>query len=156
MLANVIERACCRIGNHFRSVIRDAVILLSLSALLSAQNPAPSIRPSTASDSNSVATFHATSRLVLVDVVATDKNGKFVSGLTPDDFTVLEDGKPQRISGFSAHVEDTTAGRCRPSGFRPINTPISPLCRPTVPSTSSCWTCWTCHVSTSRTRGSRC
>jgi len=96
-------------GNHFRVVIRGAVTLLSLSALLSAQNPAPASPPPGAVESNSIATFHATSRLVLVDVVATDKTGKFVPGLTPDDFTVLEDGKPQRISGFSAHVADTTA-----------------------------------------------
>jgi len=99
-------------GNHFPAVILRAVTLLSLSALLSAQNPAPASAPhstAAAGESDSVATFHATSRLVLVDVLATDKAGKFVSGLTPDDFTVLEDGKPQRISGFSAHVADTTA-----------------------------------------------
>jgi VWFA-related protein len=104
-------------GNHFRVVIRGAVTLLSLSALLSAQNPAPASAPDSSSaavESDSIATFHATSRLVLVDVVATDKTGRFVPGLTPDDFTVLEDGKPQRISGFSAHVADTTA-RSRPA-----------------------------------------
>ena len=31
---------------------------------------------------------------------AKDKNGKAVEGLKPEDFTVLEDGKPQKISVF--------------------------------------------------------
>jgi VWFA-related protein len=52
---------------------------------------------------DSVPTFHATSRLVLVDVVVTDRKGEFIQDLKPGDFTVFEDGKPQRISGFNAH-----------------------------------------------------
>jgi VWFA-related protein len=39
-------------------------------------------------------------RLVVVDVVATDKNGP-VTGLERDNFTVLEDGKPQQIRVFN-------------------------------------------------------
>ncbi|HMC31386.1 MAG TPA: VWA domain-containing protein [Candidatus Angelobacter sp.] len=39
-------------------------------------------------------------RLVVVDVVATDKNGA-VEGLERDDFTILEDGKPQQIRVFN-------------------------------------------------------
>lgn len=42
-----------------------------------------------------------TTRLVLVDVVVTDRRGQPVAGLTADDFTLLEDGKPQLISVFS-------------------------------------------------------
>lgn len=43
--------------------------------------------------------------LVLTTVTVTDANGRFVSGLTMDDFIVLEDGVPQKIDHFSA--EDT-------------------------------------------------
>lgn len=43
-----------------------------------------------------VITFRTQSRLVLVDVVVKNKSG-FVHGLRPEDFTVLEDGKPQRV-----------------------------------------------------------
>jgi VWFA-related protein len=39
--------------------------------------------------------------LVQVDVVVTDKDGRRVEGLTPDDFEVYEDGKRQEISNFS-------------------------------------------------------
>ena len=47
--------------------------------------------------------FRATSRLVLVDVVVTGKRGQFVRNLRSADFTVLEDGRPQTIAGFTAH-----------------------------------------------------
>src|SRR5437899_4177157 len=39
-------------------------------------------------------------RLVVVDVVATDKNGA-VTDLVRDDFTVLEDGKEQKVRVFN-------------------------------------------------------
>lgn len=42
-----------------------------------------------------------TSKLVQLDVVVTDAKGNQVTGLTSADFTVLQDGKPQTISGFS-------------------------------------------------------
>ena len=43
-------------------------------------------------------TFKAATELVLVNVVVRDKSGAIVGGLTRDDFTVLEDGKPQSIT----------------------------------------------------------
>ncbi len=39
-------------------------------------------------------------RVVLLDVVVTDRSGNPVRTLTQDDFTILEDGKPQKISSF--------------------------------------------------------
>lgn len=45
--------------------------------------------------------LRATTRMVSVDAVVTDHNGNAVTDLTKDDFTVLEDGKPQRIATFS-------------------------------------------------------
>jgi len=40
-------------------------------------------------------------RLVVVDVVATDSEGHTISGLDAQDFSVTEDGRPQKISGFT-------------------------------------------------------
>jgi VWFA-related protein len=51
------------------------------------------------SPSNNV--LRSTTRLVVVDVVTVNSNGEPVPGLKADDFTILEDGKPQKISGFS-------------------------------------------------------
>ena len=49
-------------------------------------------------------TFRSTSRLVLVDVVVTGKHDDFIRDLKPSDFTIFENGKPQKISGFGAHT----------------------------------------------------
>ena len=43
-----------------------------------------------------------------LDVVVTDSKGKRVSGLTKDDFEILEDGKPQEISNLSEVSRTTT------------------------------------------------
>ncbi len=40
---------------------------------------------------------------VVVDVVVLDSHGQPVTGLAKDDFTVLDDGRPQSIVGFEAH-----------------------------------------------------
>ena len=45
-------------------------------------------------------TFSDTVQLVVVDVLAKDKNGNPVEGLKPENFTILEDGKPQKITTF--------------------------------------------------------
>jgi VWFA-related protein len=45
-------------------------------------------------------TFKANANLVILDVSARDKAGVPVEGLKAGDFTVLEDGKPQKVSVF--------------------------------------------------------
>jgi VWFA-related protein len=55
-----------------------------------------------------VAKFSANSNLVIVDVTVKDKNGKPIEGLKTGDFTVLEDGKPQKISVFEFQKLDNT------------------------------------------------
>jgi VWFA-related protein len=64
-------------------------------AQASVQNP-----KSKSSASQTGAAIRSTSRLVLLDVVVTDKSGKPVPGIGKEDFTVFEDGRPQRISSF--------------------------------------------------------
>src|ERR1700755_2947924 len=61
-----------------------------------AQNPA---KPAPESDDRQF-TFKATSDTVLVNIVVHDKKGNLVRGLKAEDFTLLEDGKPQHISAF--------------------------------------------------------
>jgi VWFA-related protein len=46
-------------------------------------------------------TFQVEVNYVDVDVVVTDEQGNFITGLTRDDFEVFEDGKPQKIDTFS-------------------------------------------------------
>jgi VWFA-related protein len=50
--------------------------------------------------------FRVQSDLVLVNVTVRDKNGNFVEGLKPEDFTILEDNKPQKIVSFDVENVD--------------------------------------------------
>ncbi|MBI3661584.1 MAG: VWA domain-containing protein [Acidobacteria bacterium] len=59
--------------------------------------------------------LRVTTRLVLVDAVVTDKQGRHVEELTPADLTLLEDGKPQRIASFDLAQPGLAATRPRPA-----------------------------------------
>ncbi len=50
--------------------------------------------------------FHAESDLVLVNVTVRDKSGNSVPGLKPEDFTILEDNKPQKVVSFDVENVD--------------------------------------------------
>jgi len=52
-------------------------------------------------DSQQTPQIHVATRLVEVGVIVRDKNGP-IANLTKDDFTILDRGKPQKISIFSA------------------------------------------------------
>jgi len=65
-------------------------------------------------------TFQVSVNYVDVDVTVTDAQGNFVTGLTRDDFQLLEDGKPQKIDTFS-FVELPVE---RPSRFLALGRPI--------------------------------
>src|SRR3984885_10288880 len=51
-------------------------------------------------------TLHSESDVVLVNVTVRDKSGKFVPGLKPENFTILEDNKPQKIVSFDVENVD--------------------------------------------------
>ena len=57
------------------------------------------------------AVFHAQTELVLVNVTVRDKKGNFVRNLKLEDFTVLEDGKPQKIVSFDLERTDTVVSQ---------------------------------------------
>src|SRR5215472_6617190 len=57
----------------------------------------------TQNSNDSETVFRATTRLVQVDVVVTDGSGNPVKNLTDKDFTILEDGKQQKVAVFSFH-----------------------------------------------------
>jgi VWFA-related protein len=65
--------------------------------------------------------IRATTRLVTADTIVTGADSRPVSGLTKEDFTVLEDGKPQKIAFFSFVAAEqkpvTPPPRLRPDVF---------------------------------------
>src|SRR5579863_9744688 len=94
--------------------MRNFLILLVVVMVVSlvAQQPAPQPTPPAAQqptqqaaqatnlDDGKPAVFSTRSNLVIVDVTVKDKAGKVIENLRPQDFTVLEDGKPQKVSVF--------------------------------------------------------
>ncbi|HXZ34157.1 MAG TPA: VWA domain-containing protein [Terriglobales bacterium] len=64
---------------------------------------------STLSSQKSDYVFRAQTDLVLVNVTVRDKNGGFVRNLKPENFTVLEDNKPQKIVSFDIENTDAVA-----------------------------------------------
>jgi VWFA-related protein len=51
-------------------------------------------------------TFKSTTELVEVDAIVLDKDGNFVPGLTADQITIYENGKPQKIQQFFMVTHD--------------------------------------------------
>jgi VWFA-related protein len=74
-------------------VVAMGLMLVSLCAASRGQEPSDYL-------------FYAQSDLVLVNVTVRDKTGKFVLGLKPENFTVLEDNKPQKIVSFDVENID--------------------------------------------------
>ncbi len=57
-----------------------------------------------------------TTNLVQLDAVVTDKDGRQVRDLTAADFTLLQDGKPQKITSFSYVNTETGSAQTARSG----------------------------------------
>ena len=96
-----------RTGSDFTRLIAAVVLLLAPSV---AQNtpaePQPALSQAAPSENDApITTLRATSRLVVLDVVVTGKSSKPAPNLTKDDFTILEDGKPQTIASFERPQE---------------------------------------------------
>jgi VWFA-related protein len=83
---------------HMRFSAALAVAALSAVALGAQQPPAPA-----APAQPPPPTFRVEVNYVEVDAVVTDALGNVVSDLTADEFEVLEDGRPQKVTAFS-HV----------------------------------------------------
>ena len=90
---------------RFRSAVN--LLLLSVISYLPAQGQAAQHQtsqpqsPQTQPVYESATVMRATTRMVLVDVIATDRSGNPVTDLKPGDFTVLEDRSPQQIRSFN-------------------------------------------------------
>ncbi|MGH8247507.1 MAG: VWA domain-containing protein, partial [Gammaproteobacteria bacterium] len=80
--------------------------ILAMSAVLAGMAQQPDQLPSPV--------IRVTTRLVMVDVIAVDKSGKPVTDLKPEDFTVEESGKKQKISMFGLQNPSAAAASLPP------------------------------------------
>src|SRR5579872_1226548 len=119
MLGNFVSRCSALLGLLAMLAGQNAVLAQQTS---DAQIPSPTIR--------------VTTHLVLVDVVATDKEDKAVLGLKPENFTVEENGKKEKISVFvtPGQNQPPAPGPALPPGiysnraqYRSPGTPITVL-----------------------------
>jgi VWFA-related protein len=95
-----------------------ALTALSPAAQQRPVNPSQLPPPPPAARTPVPAVLHSVVNLVLIDVQVTDHNGKPVKGLKPEQFTVLEEGKPQKITSFQYYdieaMETATAPDSKP------------------------------------------
>src|SRR5215471_12440135 len=113
-------------GAHVRPLIAVVLIpyLIANPTILAGQQ---------ASTDTATMTIRANTRLVMVDVVVTDKKGQPVPGLKADDFTIEENGKKQKVAVFVAPGSAQAAPTPAPPGIlsnRPEN--VRPAGVPTV------------------------
>jgi VWFA-related protein len=85
-----------------RFFVAAVLALLAAVTLGAGQQPAPAPPPAAqAPPEQPPLTFRVEVNYVEVDAVVTDAQGNTVTNLTLDDFEVLEDGRPQKVSAFS-------------------------------------------------------
>jgi len=95
--------------------------LLAASAQQAPQNPGAASGPGTVR-------FGATTQLVVEDVIIRGKDGSPIADLKPSDFTVTEDGKPQKIAVFEIQkLEEQPAAKS--AAETPAAQPVAPAVR---------------------------
>jgi VWFA-related protein len=109
-----------------QSILLQAFVLLFLTIGLLAQSSPAATNQAQASPQNTATStaerevpatiLKATTRLVLVDTIVTDRSGHPLTGLKADSFELTEDGVPQKIHFFSVHTpEKAEAPENKPS-----------------------------------------
>src|SRR5687767_7345813 len=98
-------------GKHFPLTLLIAALVL---AAPSAQQP----------------TFKAATQVVELDVRVFDKDGKFLTGLTPADFEVIEDGAAQKVQTFFFVDDPGRASGASATAPSTASSPAAPGPRP--------------------------
>jgi VWFA-related protein len=109
----------------FMAALLIAATPASIVPLLCAQTSSPTPGTASAPATNPfVLTVNA--RLVVLDVVVTDKTGKPVDGLAVKDFQVFEDDKPQRIRSLDSPSSHTLPATSMAAGITAVFDPAQP------------------------------
>jgi VWFA-related protein len=93
-----------------RMVFAGLVFIICVLVLMFADAPAlsQSQPPSPKQGGTEAGTLRVSTRVVQVNVIVHDKNGRPVTGLTKKDFTILDQGQPQTIASLSEQTNRIT------------------------------------------------
>ena len=107
-----------------KSVLALGLICSLLTAIVG-QQPTTSKPQTPSSDPDEV--VRITTNLVQIDAVVTDRDGKQITDLNPEDFEIYEDGRPQQISNFSyVKLESDSNAPPAPTPKSNNKTPLPP------------------------------
>ena len=117
---------------RWRRAVALGLVAAMMFSSVSAQTPSsPSQQPQPqARSQQGLLKFRVETDLVLVNVTVRDKHGLPVMGLKKEDFTLLEDGKPQQVSSFDFENLDTaplTAGGPSQTSVNEAAAPAKPI-----------------------------
>ncbi len=89
--------------------------------------PPPQQQPSPKPHPESDDVVRITTKLVQVDAVVTDKNGKVVTDLKPEEIKILEDGREQKITNFSYNLAENSTAPARPGKTTTVDKNAPPV-----------------------------
>ena len=106
---------------HKTLLLLAALLSFSLTTRAQEKKPSPTPKPQDVEDVVRVST-----ELVQTDVMVFDKDGKFVSGLKPEQFELLVEGQPQPITFFESVVTGSRneTAALRAAGSRKPSQPV--------------------------------
>lgn len=108
------------------------LFFLSVSGLAQTVPPPPSATLPKSDETEEVVKISTT--LIQIDVTVTDKNGKVIKDLKPEDFEIYENGVKQDISNFSFISSGSTTKNISPVAATTQNNPANKTdVPPTVP-----------------------
>ena len=105
---------------RYRSILSVAVATAAGVALFAGGGRAILAQGQGAAPQRPAAVFRSSVDLVTVNVVVRDKSGNIVRGLTRDDFTVTEDGRPQTVDTFDFEEVATRAIEAAPTAVTTV------------------------------------
>jgi VWFA-related protein len=101
----------CRTCSILVAVTLFSLVTSALAQQSNSTQQRPADKPALAASPSGSHGFQITSKLVVLDVVVTDKKGQLVNNLAKDDFQVYEDKVPQTIGAFDVQQSPLTPAK---------------------------------------------